>query len=126
MMKPRTEAHRPGEDRQSRRGEEAFITVAAVDVGILNLTRYDPPAPENYYYDQKRLTAELRDIYGVLIDGMQGERGKLRSGGDGGAAFNAPPPAQKPLASIPASSRWPRTAPPRSTSTFRPSTAPSG
>ena len=28
---------------------------------------------------------------------MQGERGKLRSGGDGGAAFNAPPPAQAPL-----------------------------
>jgi hypothetical protein len=35
----------------------------------------------------------VHDIYGVLIDGMQGERGKLRSG-DGGAAFTAPPPAQ--------------------------------
>lgn len=78
-------------------GEEAFITVAAVDVGILNLTRYDPPAPENFFFGQRRLSAELRDIYGQLIDGMQGERGKLRSGGDGGAMFNAPPPAQKPL-----------------------------
>ncbi len=78
-------------------GEEAFITVAAVDVGILNLTRYDPPAPENFFFGQRRLSAELRDLYGQLIDGMQGERGKLRSGGDGGAAFNAPPPAQKPL-----------------------------
>ena len=85
-------AHHTGEDRQSGSGEEAFVTIAAVDVGILNLTRYDPPAPENFYYDQKRLAADLRDIYGQLIDGMQGERGKLRSGGDGGAAFNAPPP----------------------------------
>ena len=97
MMKPRQTLTIPVKLGNLSPGEEAFITVAAVDVGILNLTRYDPPAPENYYFDQKRLTAELRDIYGVLIDGMQGERGKLRSGGDGGAAFNAPPPAQKPL-----------------------------
>ena len=54
-------------------GEQAYVTVAAVDVGILNLTRYKPPEPENYYYDQKRLTAELRDLYGQLIDGMQGD-----------------------------------------------------
>ena len=97
MMKPRQTLSVPVKIGNLAAGEEAFITVAAVDVGILNLTRYNPPAPENFYYDQKRLTAELRDIYGQLIDGMQGERGKLRSGGDGGAAFNAPPPAQKPL-----------------------------
>ena len=97
MMKPRQKLTVPVKVENLSPGEEAFITLAAVDVGILNLTRYDPPAPENYYFDQKRLTAELRDIYGVLIDGMQGERGKLRSGGDGGAAFTAPPPAQKPL-----------------------------
>ena len=97
-MKPRTKLTVPVKIGNLAAGEEAFITVAAVDVGILNLTRYDPPAPENFYYDQKQLTAQLRDIYGMLIDGMQGERGKLRSGGDGGAAFNAPPPAQKPLA----------------------------
>ena len=98
LMKPRTKLTVPVKIGNLTAGEDAFITVAAVDVGILNLTRYDPPAPENFYYDQKQLTAQLRDIYGSLIDGMQGERGKLRNGGDGGAAFNAPPPAQKPLA----------------------------
>ena len=98
LMKPRTRLTVPVKIGNLAAGEEAFITVAAVDVGILNLTRYDPPAPENFYYDQKQLSAQFRDIYGMLIDGMQGERGKLRSGGDGGAAFNAPPPAQKPLA----------------------------
>lgn len=79
-------------------GEEAYVTLAAVDVGILNLTRYKAPAPEDYYYDQKRLTTELRDIYGLLIDGMQGDKGRLRSGGDAGANFAAPPPTQPPLA----------------------------
>src|SRR5262245_28778806 len=49
-------------------GEEARVVVAAVDVGILNLTNYKPPAPDNYYLGQRRLTAEIRDLYGQLID----------------------------------------------------------
>ena len=64
-------------------GEEARIVVAAVDVGILNLTNYKPPAPDDYYLGQRQLTAEIRDLYGQLIDGMQGARGQIRSGGDG-------------------------------------------
>jgi uncharacterized protein YfaS (alpha-2-macroglobulin family) len=97
MMKPRGMLTIPVTLGNLTPGEEAYVTVAAVDVGILNLTRYNPPAPERFYFDQKRMTAALRDIYGVLIDGMQGERGHIRSGGDSGAAFNAPPPSQKPL-----------------------------
>ena len=96
-MKPRQNLKVPLKIDGLNPGEEAYVTVAAVDVGILNLTRYQPPAPEKYYYDQKRLTTELRDIYGMLIDGMQGEKGRIRSGGDSGAAFNAPPPTQPPL-----------------------------
>src|SRR5947209_1782540 len=59
-------------------GEEARIVVAAVDVGILNLTNYKPPAPDDYYLGQRRLTAEMRDLYGQLLDGMQGARGTIR------------------------------------------------
>ena len=80
-------------------GEEARIVVAAVDVGILNLTNYKPPAPDDYYLGQRRLTAEIRDLYGQLIDGMQGTRGQIRTGGDGGAAeLSGSPPTQAPLA----------------------------
>jgi alpha-2-macroglobulin len=80
-------------------GEEARIVVAAVDVGILNLTGYQPPAPDDYYLGQRRLTADIRDLYGQLIDGMQGTRGQIRTGGDAGAAeLQGSPPAQKPLA----------------------------
>jgi len=78
--------------------EEARVVVAAVDVGILNLTNYKPPAPDDYYLGQRRLTAEIRDLYGQLIDGMQGARGAIRSGGDMGAAeLSGSPPAQAPL-----------------------------
>ena len=80
-------------------GEDAKIVVAAVDVGILNLTNYKPPAPDDYYLGQRRLTSEIRDLYGQLIDGMQGTRGQIRSGGDAGAAeVHGSPPTQKPLA----------------------------
>ena len=80
-------------------GEDAKIVVAAVDVGILNLTNYKPPAPDDYYLGQRRLTSEIRDIYGQLIDGMQGTRGQIRTGGDSaGAELQGSPPTQKPLA----------------------------
>jgi uncharacterized protein YfaS (alpha-2-macroglobulin family) len=79
-------------------GEESRVVVAAVDVGILNLTNYKPPAPDNYYLGQRRLTAEVRDLYGQLIDGMQGVRGQIRSGGDiAGAELSGSPPVQAPL-----------------------------
>jgi uncharacterized protein YfaS (alpha-2-macroglobulin family) len=79
-------------------GEEARVTIAAVDVGILNLTGYKPPAPDDYFFGQRRLTAEIRDLYGQLIDGMQGARGQIKTGGDAGAELQGAPPTQKPLA----------------------------
>src|SRR3954467_9251800 len=80
-------------------GEEAKIVVAAVDVGILNVTNYKPPAPDDHYLGQRRLTAELRDLYGQFLDGTQAPRGTIRTGGDAAsAALAATPPTQPPLA----------------------------
>jgi hypothetical protein len=78
--------------------DQARVVVAAVDVGILNLTNYKPPAPDEFYLGQRQLSAELRDLYGQLIDGMQGTRGQIRTGGDAGAELNGSPPSQAPLA----------------------------
>ncbi len=82
-------------------GEEARITVAAVDVGILNLTRFEAPKPEGWFFGQRKLASEIRDLYGRLIDGMRAERGKLRSGGDGGSngmSMQGTPPVEETLA----------------------------
>ncbi|QXX76413.1 alpha-2-macroglobulin [Methylovirgula sp. HY1] len=79
-------------------GEEAYVTLAAVDVGILNLTQYTAPDPSAYFYGQRQLGTEIRDLYGLLIDGMQGTRGAIRSGGDAGAATEGNLPTQEPLA----------------------------
>jgi len=73
-------------------GEDARVAVAAVDLGILNLTRYETPAPEKWFNQQQKLSFEIRDFYGRLIDGMRADRGKLRSGGDaGGPAMQGNP-----------------------------------
>jgi uncharacterized protein YfaS (alpha-2-macroglobulin family) len=79
-------------------GEEAYATLAAVDLGILNVTGYKPPEPDTWYFGQRRLGMEIRDLYGQLIDRMQGAPGAVRSGGDGGLSrFKAPPPTEEPM-----------------------------
>jgi uncharacterized protein YfaS (alpha-2-macroglobulin family) len=99
LVRPSTTLRLPVKLTGVAPGEEAKIVVAAVDVGILNLTNYKPPEPDTYYLGQRALTAEVRDLYGQLIDGMQGTRGQIRSGGDsGGAELQGSPPSQKPLA----------------------------
>ena len=63
-------------------GETAYATFAAVDVGILNLTGYQSPDPQGHYFGQRKLGVGMRDLYGRLIDGMNGALGEVRSGGD--------------------------------------------
>ncbi len=79
-------------------GAKAHVVVAAVDVGILNLTRFETPDPDGWFFGQKQLSTDVSDLYGYLIDGMQGSRGEIRTGGDGGADMSAAPPREAPFA----------------------------
>ena len=81
-------------------GEEAYVTVAAVDVGILNLTNYQSPDPVSQYFGQRKLAISMRDIYGRLIDGSQGISGRLRTGGDmpDGLTSSGSPPTEELVA----------------------------
>ncbi|MDP3603043.1 MAG: alpha-2-macroglobulin [Bosea sp. (in: a-proteobacteria)] len=79
-------------------GEDAKIVVAAVDVGILNLTRFESPDPSKFFFGQRQIGHELRDLYGYLIDGMQGTRGAIRSGGDAAPSLEGEKPTQEPVA----------------------------
>ncbi|MQW87117.1 alpha-2-macroglobulin family protein [Sinorhizobium saheli] len=79
--------------------EDAYVTIAAVDVGILNLTRYEAPDPDGWYFGQRRLGLEIRDLYGRLIDGSLGATGRLRTGGDGGQMpLQGNPPTERLVA----------------------------
>ncbi|KNG93824.1 alpha-2-macroglobulin family protein [Pseudaestuariivita atlantica] len=83
-----------------RAGETAHVTLAAVDLGILNLTGFASPDPSDHYFGQRRLGVEFRDLYGRLLDGQTGAMGRLRSGGDGGveARLQSPPPTEELVA----------------------------
>jgi uncharacterized protein YfaS (alpha-2-macroglobulin family) len=98
LIRPNTKLREPVKLDGLGWTDQARVVVAAVDVGILNLTNYKPPAPDDFYFGQRQLSAEIRDIYGQLIDGMQGTRGAIRTGGDEGGQLNASPPTQAPLA----------------------------
>ncbi len=50
--------------------ERAFVTLAAVDQGILQLTRFKTPSPQAHYLAKRRLGVGMRDDYGRLIRGL--------------------------------------------------------
>jgi alpha-2-macroglobulin len=63
-------------------GEAAYLTLAAVDEGILQLTNYKAPDPVDYYFGKRRLGVGMHDDYGRLIKTEKGPVGSLREGGD--------------------------------------------
>ncbi len=98
LIRPETTLRVPVKLSGLAPNEAARIVVSAVDVGILNLTNYKVPDPDEYYLGQRKLSAEIRDLYGQLIDGMQGTKASIRTGGDGGGELQGSPPTQPPLA----------------------------
>ncbi|WP_246668996.1 alpha-2-macroglobulin [Ancylobacter sp. TS-1] len=98
LVRPETTLSVPVSVSGAGKGE-AYVTLALVDVGILNLTAFKTPDPDGFYLSQRALGTQVRDFYGQLIDGMLGARGRLRSGGDAmEGGLQAEPPTQPPLA----------------------------
>ena len=98
MAKPREPMTLPIKVSGLAPGEEARVTVSAVDIGILNLTGFKTPDPGAYFFGQRKLPVEIRDLWGMLIDGMQGAAGAIHTGGDTGGALEGNLPTQPPLA----------------------------
>ncbi|MFS4581428.1 alpha-2-macroglobulin family protein [Phaeobacter sp. C3_T13_0] len=100
VARPRTTQLATVEVKGATPGEDVWLTLAAVDLGILNLTGFHSPDPSAHYYGQRRLGMELRDLYGRLIETGNGALGQVRSGGDAGAGLRlqSPPPTQDLMA----------------------------
>jgi hypothetical protein len=64
-------------------GESVYLTLAAVDEGILQLTDFESPDPTKHFFGKRRLGLDMRDDYGRLIAADRAIVGELRSGGDG-------------------------------------------
>ncbi len=63
------------------KGDTPFVTLAAVDEGVLQLTRFQTPDPLAFLYGKLTLGMDLRDDYGKLLDGSA-DAGAVHEGGD--------------------------------------------
>ncbi len=90
---------RPGRDQtitvsvEGGPREKAFVTLAAVDEGILRLTKFSSPNPTDWYYGKKAMGLSLYDDYGRLLDPNLGLPAEVRTGGDqlGGEGLSVVP-----------------------------------
>jgi uncharacterized protein YfaS (alpha-2-macroglobulin family) len=74
-------------------GQSARVTVAAVDQGILALTKFESPDPVKWYFGKRALTVDYRDDYGRLLDPNLGAPANVNFGGDelGGEGLTVTP-----------------------------------
>ncbi|MCG9916459.1 MAG: alpha-2-macroglobulin family protein [Phenylobacterium sp.] len=74
-------------------GQRVRVTLAAVDEGILRLTRYDSPDPAKWYFGKRALGVDYRDDYGRLLDPNLGAPANVNFGGDeiGGEGLTVTP-----------------------------------
>ncbi|MEX0643942.1 MAG: alpha-2-macroglobulin family protein, partial [Parvularculaceae bacterium] len=80
LLRPRQKIDLPMKVAGAQRGEKIMLTLAAVDEGILRLTKFASPDPVDYYYGKKRLGVEIRDDYGRILHANLGA--PARFGGD--------------------------------------------
>lgn len=79
-------------------GKHAWATLSAVDVGILNITRYPVPDANAHFFAQRRLGVDAYDIYGRVIESYAGGIARIRFGGD--MALAALPQARRPTSRV--------------------------
>jgi uncharacterized protein YfaS (alpha-2-macroglobulin family) len=58
-----------------------YLTVAAVDEGILQITDFSTPDPFGYYYRKRRLSVDTYDIYSLILPEIEKSEKKSPPGG---------------------------------------------
>ncbi|NLC53702.1 MAG: hypothetical protein GX770_07025, partial [Firmicutes bacterium] len=63
-------------------GPGTYLTLAAVDEGICQLTNYAVPDPFNFFYGKRCLSLTSHDLYGLLLPEVEGMTTQSTPGGD--------------------------------------------
>ncbi|HEX7110974.1 MAG TPA: alpha-2-macroglobulin, partial [Mizugakiibacter sp.] len=79
-------------------GQKAYVTLSAVDLGVLNITRYAVPDAAAWFFGKRALGVDAFDLYGRIIESFDGVAARLRYGGD--MAPPALPHATRPNARV--------------------------
>lgn len=77
-----------------------FVTLAAVDVGILSITDFETPDPYTWFFEQRRYEVDSYDIYSKVIEFMEGDVATLRYGGDADLTGGKRPDSKVELVSL--------------------------
>ncbi len=89
--------YRPGRDITVavRTTPGAYVTLDAVDEGVLSLTHFASPDPLAHFFGKRRLGVDIADNYGALLRPAAGAATVLQVGGGGNfGPANAPIPQQ--------------------------------
>ena len=75
------------------RGEKVWMTLAAIDEGVLQITKYKSPDPQSWYFGKKALSIDVRDDYARLLNPNLGMAAIAKTGSDslGGEGLTATP-----------------------------------
>ena len=73
-------------DHSGKPVKQAWVTLAAVDVGVLSVTRFKTPDPFKHFFEPRRYGIDLYDQYGHVIDFNNANNARLRFGGDAAMA----------------------------------------
>lgn len=76
------------------------VSLAAVDLGVLNITRFQTPDPWAHFFSRRRLGIDSRDSYRRIIENLDGKTGKLRFGGDMALKGSKRPDAKVQIVSL--------------------------
>lgn len=62
-------------------GREAYVTLAAVDVGVLAVTGFETPSASDHFFGRRRYGVEVRDVYAQVIETFDAPHAGIRFGG---------------------------------------------
>ena len=82
VIRPRKEHVFTVDVKNAPRGENVWMNFAAVDEGILQLTKYKSPDSTGHFFGKKALGITLRDDYARILNPNLGQPVNVRTGGD--------------------------------------------
>jgi len=82
LIRPERKIEVPVKVSGAAAGSEIYVTLAAVDDAVLQLTGYQAPAPLDHFLAKQALAVQIHDLYGMLIQPAGEVLARLRSGGD--------------------------------------------
>ena len=79
---PSNSSDNPGNSNNQADTSEIYLTLAAVDVGVLSISDFETPDPHEAFFGQRRYEVSARDLYHKVIEQQGAKEARLRFGGD--------------------------------------------